>query len=1278
MYNGDSAMQASGSGNGQPPQAQESGLNYSEAFPALPDKVPEGPKSVAPSPWGARSTSHSARMAMTQSSQTSERLTIPYEERRFKGGEEVRFGKDGESEKSVCYAISQDTGAQIVLTQSKDRSLTLLISGKREDVKRARNAALQRLQTQASDSLDIPKEYHRFILGAKGKTKEDLEVSTATKITVPRMDDANNFVKITGPKEGIVIAREKIMQIYEEQSKRAAERLNIPRIFHPFICGPNNAYLDRLRQKSGVSINVPPPSAMKDEISISGEREPVAFVKNELLRMTSELSNTTKEITVEVPRAQHRYVQGPRGNHLHEILEKTGVWVELPFQDTDSDSVHLRGNPANFGEALKMVFNKANSVVKVELKAPSWIHKYMIGKGGEKVRELGNRFPEVHVNFVVEEDKIVIEGPPRDVEEVRKILEAESKTLVSTLAVSEVKVDDKYMKHIIGKSGSNVSRLKDELGVQIRSSDANRPNVLVIEGPKNSVAEAVKALQERLSKMENERSKDIIIDRALHKLIIGQKGERIREIRDKFKETNVAFPESKENSDVVTIRGPKEEVDKCYKHLEKLVKDLAASNFRLEVPIFKDMHRTIIGKGGATIRKIRDETDTKIDLPAENADSDVITITGKKENAEKAKEMILKIQNELANAVEVKVSIPSKLHPNLIGAKGRTISGVIQECGNVQITLPQSGSGLDEITIRGPKADAEKAKQLLEKIAHDRELSSFTAEIPAKQEYHKYIVGANRGNINRLRERYNVRIAIPSSVQEEKDTIVVIGRKEDVEKAKVDIERTLQELHNTVDDSVDIPVKYHKNFTARRAEEIRHIQEETGNVSITFPRMGEENEKVLLRGPQEAVDAAKRMLLQRVADWESYITIEVDIPPQYYGNIMGPKGARVMDVSDEFDVHIKFPERKDNRANNNNNAAHVNGEQPAPAEGTNGEAPKEVITVTGRPEDCEAAKQALLDLVPVVEEMPVPFEYHSSIIGKAGASIRKLMDEFKVNINIPNSAEQSDVIKIRGLRRNVDEAKEGLAARVKELDKLKEERALRNFRVEMRVEPKYHFQLIGQRGVEVNKLRNEFQVELQFPRSDAAAEDADKIVIVGLESQAQAARDKIQAIIEAEKSKSRVEVPLDSRIHARIIGGKGAALKRLEDRFKVKINFPRRDDEDANVVTVVGDEENVYDCEAELKRLEDIYLDDVVENETLRAYHSPATAAGRQDARQNHNGAATAAGQSGSGFVVKGAPWEQNLEEFPTLNRQSSDAGSGNSVPAASAAVSNSRWGAPR
>ena len=102
-------------------------------------------------------------------------------------------------------------GTVINMTQNKDGSIVLLISGKRDDCRLARNRALQRLQTQANVVLSIPKEYHRFILGVKGQTKMDLEGLTATKIFVPRMEDPKDEIRIVGPQEGILVARDRIL-----------------------------------------------------------------------------------------------------------------------------------------------------------------------------------------------------------------------------------------------------------------------------------------------------------------------------------------------------------------------------------------------------------------------------------------------------------------------------------------------------------------------------------------------------------------------------------------------------------------------------------------------------------------------------------------------------------------------------------------------------------------------------------------------------------------------------------------------------------------------------------------------------------------------------------------------------------------------------------------------------------------------------------------------------------------------------------------------------------
>ena len=46
---------------------------------------------------------------------------------------------------------------------------------------------------------------------------------------------------------------------------------------------------------------------------------------------------------MEVKKTQHRYIIGPKGNSINEILTETGVFVEMPSSDSNSETITLRG-----------------------------------------------------------------------------------------------------------------------------------------------------------------------------------------------------------------------------------------------------------------------------------------------------------------------------------------------------------------------------------------------------------------------------------------------------------------------------------------------------------------------------------------------------------------------------------------------------------------------------------------------------------------------------------------------------------------------------------------------------------------------------------------------------------------------------------------------------------------------------------------------------------------------------------------------------------------------
>jgi len=1257
---------AGAAGAGPSTSGDEEALpTYKDAFPPLPEKAssPEGTQQQA-NAW-------TTNIRPLKSSVITQVFHVPLEERKYK--DINQFGEGDQAK--VCVDIMHKTGAHLELSMAKDQGLSIMVSGKLDAVMKARKEIVSRLQTQASATVAIPKEHHRFVIGKNGEKLQELELKTATKIQIPRPDDPSNHIKISGTKEGLEKAKHEILLISAEQDKRAVERVNIDKVYHPFITGAYNKLVGEMMQETGARINVPPPSVNKTEIVITGEKEQVALAAAMIKKIYEEKKNSTT-IAVEVKKSQHKYVIGPKGNTLQEILERTGVSVEIPPSDSSSETVILRGEPDRLGQALTEVYAKANSYTVSSVSAPSWLHRFIIGKKGQNLAKITAQMPKVHIEFTEGEDKITLEGPTKDMQMVQSQIEAIVEDLVSRMDYTEISVDPKFHRHLIGKGGANINRIKDQHKVSVRiPPDNEKSNLIRIEGDPQGVQEAKKELLELASRMENERTKDLIIEQRFHRAIIGQKGEKIKEVRDKFPEVIINFPDPAQKSDIVQLRGPRNEVEKCTKFMTKMVGDMMENSFSVSVPIFKQFHKNIIGKGGVNIKKIREETNTKIDLPAENSNSEMIVITGKKANCETARTRILAIQKELANITELEVSIPSKLHNSLIGSKGRFVRSIMEECGGVHIHFPTEGSGIDTVTIRGPAEEVDKAKTQLLALAEEKQTKSHTAELRCKPEYHKFLIGKGGGNIRKVRDSTGARIIFPTADDQDQELIVVVGTEEAVKEAQKELEELIKSLDNIVEDSMNVDPKHHRYFVARRGQVLRDIADEYGGVMVSFPRTGANSDKVTLKGAKDCVEAAKKRMLEIIEDLDAQVTIECVIAQKFHRSIMGPKGSRIQGITRDHQVQIKFPEREDPNApapeavQENGEA---NGEVKEPEDSA---APKkcDVIVLSGRKERCEAAVEALKALVPVTIEVEVPFELHRYIIGQKGSGIRKMMDEFEVNIQVPAPDLQSDTIFITGLATHLDRAKDGLLDRVKELQVEQEDRALRSFKLTITVDPKYHPKIIGRKGAIITNIRTEHDVNIQFPEKND--ENQDQITISGYEHKAIAARDAIQLIVNELEEMISEDITLDSRVHARIIGGRGKGIRKIMDEFKVDLRFPQSGAADPNLVTVTGRPELVDEAIDHLLNLEEEYMGDVVENESKMAFMRPS--GGDRDGERGggHRGGASAndGPVAQKGFVVREAPWEAGSEKAPDMSSSEDFPSFGAPV-----AAKSSPWGPKR
>ena len=179
----------------------------------------------------------------------------------------------------------------------------------------------------------------------------------------------------------------------------------------------------------------------------------------------------------------------------------------------------------------------------------------------------------------------------------------------ASLTYADVKIDPTLVRHLIGKGGVTINKIKDDSGTQINlpKPDATE-SVVRIEGPPEGVKQAKATIEAVIKKLENTKQIDVIIEQRLHNQLIGSGGSEIKKIIEKFNGIAINFPSSKKESDIIVLRGDRKDVDACEKYLKDQAKRLREANHELRVPVYKQFHRNVIGKGGATLKQIKVES----------------------------------------------------------------------------------------------------------------------------------------------------------------------------------------------------------------------------------------------------------------------------------------------------------------------------------------------------------------------------------------------------------------------------------------------------------------------------------------------------------------------------------------------------------------------------------------------------------------------------------------------------------------------------------------------
>ena len=88
----------------------------------------------------------------------------------------------------------------------------------------------------------------------------------------------------------------------------------------------------------------------------------------------------------------------------------------------------------------------------------------------------------------------------------------------------------------------------------------------------------------------------------------------------------------------------------------------------------------------------------------------------------------------------------------------------------------------------------EKAKKMLAELANEKTLSSMTCEVRAKPEHHKFLIGRGGCNVQAIRDKTGARIIFPGEKDKDREVITIVGTKDSVAAAKVELENKIQGL----------------------------------------------------------------------------------------------------------------------------------------------------------------------------------------------------------------------------------------------------------------------------------------------------------------------------------------------------------------------------------------------------------------------------------------------------------------------------------------------------
>lgn len=935
-------------------------------------------------------------------------------------------------------SIKNTTSTNIECTTSlHTKKRTFLITGNPQGVKHAKRLVIKKLTKPVSVSFNIPAKVRSRVIGAQGRTLKPIIQENEVRIDIGHVDESESpsgdddeddvfaqKVKVTidGDAEGCKRAKAQILAIVKEETKNLLIRIVVDDDVKPFVTKAIEPVLAKFPE---LSVSVPPFDSSSKSVIIEGDRERALEARDEIKAALAVLGSKIVNVSVPIPQVKHQFLP------IEKILEDHNVLIKLPQEG--ETAVNFVGEKKDIAAAQESA-KKTTSQYKVEVLDMGKAHKGNLAhvKAVAAFLTKNGTF-----NKIAAEHDVKINSPS-----TAKLEDDTQSTVPIEIVVKNDDVENtKNAKKTIVSTVNKITPQQTKIVTDIDAFLINR---------------VPKALD------EVEGAQYVILNDKIVLFDVSEADEG--EDFEDFQESSAAF----------------EAADNALSSLRELSASLGT--IVLQVPSAEQAD--IAGPHGTTLRSIlslygHNSVTVALHSNGKSTSADEVYIHGlKQEVAQVAKD----IHTVLAEAKEYKstggyratAEVPTFIISRVIGKGGANLKNIKSEFG-VKIEISDNGRDSENVTdkslksevvITGIKRNAESAKHAI--VLMSKKLADDTlVRVRIEAEYHRRIVGPSFSSINRLQDKYNVKIFFPSENDtnthtdspKSKNEVTIRGPSKGVAKAEEELNELYQfERENGHKSTLQIPTKAMARVIGRNGETIRDITDSTG-VYYRFDRSREQEEKlgfteIEITGSKSALKEATQKIKDIIEEAENFVTVTVKVPPKYYRDLVGPGGSVMRGIisraggddlsSQQYSRLLRIPHED-------------SGLDEVVCQGD-----KNIVeSVVEQIKAIVAEKEAA-----VTEEYDLAKEKHKLIIGPGGRIRHELQEEFGVQINIPRPGEASTIIQLVGLPEKIETLKTKLDEMTKD-----------NWNESIDVPIAYHA-LVSERGAILKRLRGELSVDV--------------------------------------------------------------------------------------------------------------------------------------------------------------------------------------------------------